>query len=481
MALFNYVFAKRHGGAFILRIEDTDQARSTPESEREIIDALQWLGLAWDEGPDAGGDAGPYRQSERAAIYREQCRELVNSGQAYPCFCRAERLAEVRARQQAEKAEFMGYDGHCAGLDPAEAQARVEAGEAHVVRLRTPAEGECVMTDRLRGEIRVPWGMVDDQILMKADGFPTYHLANVVDDHLMGISHVIRGEEWVGSLPKHLRLYEAFGWTPPEFIHLPLLRNPDKSKLSKRKNPTSILYYRRAGFLPEALLNFLGLMAYSPPDGNEVFSLDAMCADFDVDRISLGGPIFDIVKLRDFNGRYIRGLDEDALFGRLQDWLLNDATWRAAVPLAKPRLAQLTDFVPAAAFIFADRLDYPPESLAATLADATQGPALLRTLQWQLEAMRTWDVDTVQGIFRCISETESIPLKKVMPFFYVTVTGRAAGLPLYDSMVLVGRDLCLRRIQYALDALEETGHVLKGKKLKRFTKDYEARYGRRDT
>ena len=249
MALFNYAFARRHGGQFLLRIEDTDQTRSTAESERAIFEALGWLGLRWDEGPDVGGPHGPYRQSERTVIYREHAVRLVEAGHAYPCFCSAERLAGLREKQMAA-GETPGYDGHCVAIDPDEARRRIAAGETHVIRMRVPSEGECVFTDRLRGEIRIPWTQVDHQILLKSDGFPTYHLANVVDDHLMGITHVIRGEEWINSAPKHLLLYEYFGWQAPELCHLPLLRNPDKSKLSKRRNPTSINSYRQAGYLP---------------------------------------------------------------------------------------------------------------------------------------------------------------------------------------------------------------------------------------
>ncbi|MDD4737545.1 MAG: glutamate--tRNA ligase, partial [Kiritimatiellae bacterium] len=317
IALFNYAFAKKHGGQFILRIEDTDQTRCTAESERDIFDALRWAGLSWDEGPDVGGPYGPYRQSERTQMYREHAEILVEKGAAYPCFCTTERLNELR-KQQTEAKQMLGYDGHCASIPHEEAQRRIEAGEPHVIRMRVPEEGDCVVQDRLRGEIRIPWAQVDHQVLVKTDGFPTYHLANVVDDHLMGITHVIRGEEWISSTPKHVRLYELFGWEAPEFVHLSLLRNPDKSKLSKRKNPTSILYYRRAGIMPEALLNYLGQLAYSMSDGREEFSLEDLCSTFELDRVSLGGPIFDLGKLKNFNGRYIRALSPEALLEKMK-------------------------------------------------------------------------------------------------------------------------------------------------------------------
>ena len=229
VALFNYAFARRNGGQFVLRIEDTDRARSTPSSEEAILRSLSWLGLAWDEGPDCGGPYGPYRQSERREIYANHAQQLVDRGQAYPCFCTAERLAELRERQRASKGKF-GYDGHCRELSAKEALARVRSGETHVIRLKMPTDGEAELTDLLRGSVTLPYAESDDQVLLKSDGMPTYHLANVVDDHLMQISHVIRAEEWVSSAPKHLRLYEAFGWKPPHFAHLPLLRNADKKQ-----------------------------------------------------------------------------------------------------------------------------------------------------------------------------------------------------------------------------------------------------------
>ena len=272
VALFNMAFAHSQGGQFLLRIEDTDQARSTPESEKAILDALHWLGLDWDEGPDNGGSKGPYRQSERSDIYREHANKLLDSGHAFRCFCTAERLDELRVTQMENKQQ-LGYDGHCMHLSEEEVAARVAKGESHVVRMQVPREGQCTFNDMLRGEISIDWAQIDLQILLKADGMPTYHLANVVDDHLMEISHVIRGEEWINSAPKHILLYQYFGWDAPVFCHLPLLRNVDKSKLSKRKNPTSILYYQRMGYLPEALLNYLGRMGWSMPTWTEITAL----------------------------------------------------------------------------------------------------------------------------------------------------------------------------------------------------------------
>ena len=322
IALFNYVFAKKHGGQFILRIEDTDRARSTPDSEAAILRALRWVGVGWDEGPDVGGPCGPYRQSERSEIYKTEVAKLVASGAAYRCFCTAQRLEEMRAASKGKS--FVGYDGHCRGVDRAESDRRAAAGEAFVIRMAMPKTGETVFTDRLRGEVRFDNTQIDDQILLKSDGFPTYHLANVVDDHLMGITHVIRAEEWLSSTPKHVELYKAFGWQAPEWIHMPLLRNADKSKISKRKNPVSLDYYRAAGFLPEALLNYLGTMGWSISGDREKFTLAEMIDVFTFDRMSLGGPVFDLVKLSAMNADYLRALDDDAVVARLREWRLGD-------------------------------------------------------------------------------------------------------------------------------------------------------------
>ena len=319
IALFNQCFARQHGGQFILRIEDTDQVRSSAESEKQILDSLRWLGLEWDEGPDVGGPHGPYRQSERSAIYVEHSEKLVRDGHAFRCFCSSERLDALRAEQMANK-QTPGYDGHCLLLSDEQVSQRVAAGEPHVVRMKVPTEGACLVKDMLRGDIEIPWEQVDMQVLMKADGLPTYHLANVVDDHLMGITHVLRGEEWINSAPKHMLLYEYFGWDMPELCHMPLLRNPDKSKLSKRKNPTSITFYERMGYLPQAMLNYLGRMGWSMPDEREKFTLAEMVEHFDIQRVSLGGPIFNVEKLAWLNGLWIRELSEADFVEAVQKW-----------------------------------------------------------------------------------------------------------------------------------------------------------------
>jgi glutamyl/glutaminyl-tRNA synthetase len=275
IALFNYLFAKKNGGEFILRIEDTDAARSTPEFEQKVLDALKWCGLSWSEGPDIGGPYGPYRQSERKDIYRPYVDKIVENGHGFRCFCTPERLDEMRAAQRAA-GKPPKYDGRCLNLTAEEVTDRMNAGEPSVVRMKIPTEGSCKFVDGVYGEVEIPWEAVDMQVLLKADGMPTYHMANVVDDHLMKITHVARGEEWLASVPKHILIYQYLGLEPPVFMHLSLMRNADKSKLSKRKNPTSISYYAALGFLPEALMNFLGLFFIQIAEGEELLTMDQL-------------------------------------------------------------------------------------------------------------------------------------------------------------------------------------------------------------
>jgi glutamyl-tRNA synthetase len=410
VALFNYAWARKNGGQFVLRIEDTDRERSDPASERMIFDTLHWLGITWDEGPDVGGPHAPYRQSERSAIYRQHVEELVANGSAYPCFCTKERLDALREEQRARKDPVMGYDGRGRGIPNAEAAARRAEGEPHVVRLAMPTDGETVAADLLRGEVRFDNRLVDDQILLKSDGFPTYHLANVVDDHLMGITHVIRAEEWISSLPKHVRLYEAFGWTPPVFCHLPLLRNADRSKISKRKNPVSLEYYRRAGYLPEAVLNYLALMGWIMPDGEtEEFTLEEFVEHFTLERITLGGPVFDLEKLTWLNGRYIRKLSDGELLARLRDDVLSDGYLARIVPLAHERIDTLMDFVAYAGFFLVGEVSYDEEArerlVAKKRGPAETAGALDRLLEEVLDPLMAWDAPALEEKLRAFADS----------------------------------------------------------------------------
>lgn len=457
-ALFDYVWAKRNGGSFILRIEDTDQERSTPESEQAILDSLSWLGLKWDEGPGVGGQYGPYRQSERLGIYREHAEALLSRGAAYRCFCTKERLDSMRDARRSGAGS--GYDRLCRDIPAAESDRRAAAGEPFVIRMKAPLEGDCVFTDLLRGEISKAWSTVDDQVLIKGDGFPTYHLAVVVDDHLMRISHIIRGEEWINSVPKHVHLFSLFGWEPPVFCHLPLLRNADRSKLSKRKNPTSITYFRQAGFLPEALLNYLGMMGWSMPDGGEKFSIDDMVREFRLEDVTLGGPVFDIAKLRWLNARYIReDHTPETLFPRLESWGLNREYMLNVTRVAHTRLETLADWGPLTSFFFADSVPMDAEALLLKGLEPEETQRILQFAIWELERLRGLSAEGVEAVFRDLAEKTGLKLRDLTRPFYVAVSGSKASTPLYDSMALLGSDMVRMRLRRAIDAL---GQVTQG-------------------
>ena len=455
VALVNYCFAKQHGGEFVLRIEDTDRARSTPESETAILEALHWCGLAWDEGPDIGGPHGPYRQSERSVIYRRYADELLAAGHAFKCFCTPERLEEMRVAQRAA-GKPPRYDGFCLALTPAEIERREAAGEACVVRLKVPDEGVCVVEDLRRGPIEFEWSTVDMQVLLKSDGLPTYHLANVVDDHLMEITHVFRGEEWVSSAPKHLLLYQYFGWTPPQLMHLPLLRNPDKSKLSKRKNPTGILFYRAMGYLPQALMNFLGLLANAAheDDPDEIMDLSQLVQRFDPSHVPIGGPVFDVAKLDWLNGRYVRErLDTEGFLRAAQTWA-NVKPERATriAELAQPRVERLSDLGRLLSFLFSGRLSISADELRAgsKLGETELRRALAMGL-WELDALPLWSVAGIESAIARIAAALGKKVREVTRPFYVAITGSPTSIPLYDSMELLGRDVVRERLRNALD------------------------------
>ena len=468
IALFNQCFARQHGGQFVLRIEDTDRVRSTAASEQAILDSLRWLGLDWDEGPDIGGSFGPYRQSERGAIYQEHAERLLDSGHAFRCFCSSERLDTLRAEQMAAQTP-VGYDGHCLGLSQDKVAVQLAANTPHVIRLKVPREGVCVIDDLLRGTIEIEWAQVDMQVLLKTDGMPTYHLANVVDDHLMEITHVIRGEEWISSAPKHKLLYEYFGWDMPQLCHLPLLRNPDKSKLSKRKNPTSILYYQRMGFLPEALLNYLGRMGWSMPDEREKFTLDEMVTAFDMTRVSLGGPIFDLEKLRWLNGAWIReNLTTEQLADRLQAWAYNRDYLLKILPLAQTRIETLSDLAPLSAFFVSGMLPLEADSFRQTGFEEEKLLQVLQFTLWRLEAQQDWHRDALFEQLKQIAAAMQIKIKDYFAPLFIAIAGTQASVSVVDAMSILGPDMCRARLRHALDVLGGVGK----KRLKALEKIY---------
>ena len=458
VALFNYAWARKHGGQFVLRIEDTDRERSSAAAERMIFESLRWLGLGWDEGPDVGGPHGPYRQSERFAIYQAHAERLVETGGAYPCFCTRERLDALRQEQRRNKVPHaLGYDGHCRSIPPEQAAARRRAGEPHVIRLAMPREGESVVADLLRGEIRIDNALVDDQVLLKSDGFPTYHLANVVDDHLMEISHVVRAEEWISSLPKHVQLYRAFGWEPPTFCHLPLLRNADRSKISKRKNPTSLNYYRRAGYLPEAMLNYLALMGWAISADRDEFTLEEFVASFELADVTLGGPVFDLEKLTWMNGKYIRKLSVPELLARLRGDLLGDEHLARVLALAHERIEKLEDFVEYARFFFVGELDYDEAArkqlVAKKRSPADTAKALASLLEGRLDQLLEWEAARLEAELRGFCEAAGWKTGELFMPVRIAVTGKAATPPLFETMEVLGKEVCRRRLRRAVETL----------------------------
>jgi glutamyl-tRNA synthetase len=451
-ALANYCFAKKNGGRFLLRIEDTDQARSTPASERAILDALRWLGLSWDEGPDVGGPHAPYRQSERSAIYKKYVDELLENGYAFRCFCTPERLEEMRMLQRAAK-QPPRYDGRCLHLTREQVAAELAAGKPYVVRMKVPEHGLFAFDDIRRGRIEIDWSSVDMQVLMKSDGLPTYHLANVVDDHLMEITHVIRGEEWVSSAPKHLLLYKYFGWEPPALMHLPLLRNPDKSKLSKRKNPTSILFYERMGYLPEALLNFLGILMAPPPEGQEIADLQTLIDRFSLEHISLGGPVFDVAKLDWLNGKYLRELGTARFVERVAAWGFDRTRLERIAELARPRIERLSDLGLLTAFFFAGRLPIKKEDFAESKVDMETARKALALAMWGLDDERDFDKGVIERVLKSVAEMLDLKFRDLARVYYIAMTGSPASVPLFDAMEILGRDICRERFRVAVDVL----------------------------
>ena len=453
IALFNRCFAHQHGGKFVLRIEDTDTQRSSKKSEQDILDALRWLGLTWDEGPGCEGECGPYRQSERTEIYKTHIQQLLANGTVFNCFCSAERLQQVRQRQMQEQQQT-GYDGHCLKLTKEEITAKLDKRVDHVVRLKVPAEGECEFEDLLRGTVSIGWSQVDMQVLIKSDGRPTYHFANVVDDHLMQISHVIRGEEWINSTPKHLLLYQYFGWQEPVFCHMPLLRNPDKSKLSKRKNPTSIGYYQAMGYLPAALLNYLGMMGWTMPGGEEKFSLAEMTANFDITRVSLGGPVFDTKKLDWLNGKYIReDLDDAEFVKQFAQWAFNPEKLKRMVPLVKQRIERFSDVAALGGFFVSGVLELDAERFAHKNLDNATMLKLLQFSLWRLEQIDDWDRDDIERGLQGLAESLQMKIRDFLYPLFVAISGQAVSTSVFDSIAILGIEMSRARLRHAMDVL----------------------------
>ena len=478
--LFNWLFTRHHGGTVVLRIEDTDRKRLVERSLHSITDGLTWLGLDWDEGPeiDAGGspipdrergDHGPYFQSERRELYQQSADWLVAHGHAYYCFCSPERLAEVRQERQAKNLLPTGYDRHCRDLTPEAVQARRDAGERPVVRLKVPLSGTVSFVDLVRGEITVDARTLEDAVLLKSDGFPTYHLANVVDDHLMEITHILRAEEWIPTAPLHVLLYRAFDWAMPQIAHMVLLLGTDRKKLSKRHGATSVQQFREEGILPEALFNYLAIIGWSWDDKTEIFSREELVEKFDLDRVKASSAIFDHQKLEWMNGHYINHLlTLDDLTARAlpilrRSGLVGDETpvayVRDVLALEKERIKRLTQIPEMTAYFFAPDVAYSldvltPKKHKVTVPIAEQAIAAALAVLGEIDAA---DEAAIEARFGTLSD--ELGLKRVQFFMPIraALTGRTVSPPLHATMRVLGQRVCVARLEAALAWLRQHG------------------------
>lgn len=467
VALYDYLLAKQTGGQFILRIEDTDVQRTVPGAEQEIMDGLRWLGLEYDEGPDIGGLHGPYRQTERREIYQAHSKILVDKGHAYPCFCTPERLEKVRQEQMSRK-ETPHYDGTCRILDPGNAARRVAGGEKHVVRFKMPKEGQTVAKDHLRGEIVTENKQLNDYVLMKSDGLPTYHLAAIVDDHEMGITHVLRGAEWLSTFPLHVNVVRAFGWEEPVWIHLSLFLKPSgKGKLSKRdgaiamKDGYSVFIkdFDDLGFIPEGVNNWIALMGWGVAE-DDVMTLDQMVERFSIDHLTPSPAAINFQKLDHFNGTHIRLLTTEDLARRIEPYFteaglaVDDSTLLKVTPLIRERLVTLDDCLAFAAFFFKETVEPNPEELIAKGLDAKRSAEVARRAYRILEAGPDLSHERCEPPLRAYVEESGLSANQVFGILRVAVTGQKVSPPLFESMEIIGREKVLGRLNKAIELLE---------------------------
>ncbi len=439
-ALINFAFARQKKGKFIVRIEDTDRTRLVAGSEDRILASLKWFGLTHDEGPDADGAYGPYRQSERLEFYKKYAEELVGKGHAYRCYCTPERLAQLRKEQQ-EKGMPTMYDGLCKKLKAKSEKLRVDNGK-YVIRLDVPDEGTTEFTDLIRGKISFENRLIDDQVLLKSDGFPTYHLGVVVDDYLMKISHVIRAEEWISSTPKHILIYKFLGWELPIFAHGPILRNPDKSKLSKRKNPVWASWYREQGFLPEAILNYLALMGWSHPEGKDIFSLEEFIKDFKLEDLKPVGPAFDLKKLEWMNGEYLRKFKIENLKLKISEFVggnYPEDLIEKTIPLIQERIKKFSDYLPLAGFFFEKPKEYE--------LDLSDKKNLLEKIINRLELITGWQAQVIGDKLQDLAIETGIKTGEFFMILRVALTGKKISPPLNESMEILGKDEVINRLR----------------------------------
>jgi glutamyl-tRNA synthetase len=464
-ALFNWLYARHTGGKFIVRIEDTDVARTVPGAVEAILDSLRWLGLDWDEGPEVNGPYGPYFQSRRLSVYQEVAERLVKEDYAYYCYCSSERLESMRAEQQRQNLPT-GYDRHCRLLSRDECKQKEAAGVKPVVRFKTPLEGQTRFQDLLRGEVIFENSLLDDFVLLKSDGYPTYHLANIIDDHLMQISHVLRAEEWLSSTPRHIMLYNALGFNPPQFAHLPMILGPDRSKLSKRHGATALTDYRDQGYLPETILNFLTLLGWSLDENTEIFNRQELIDNFSLERVSRTAAIFNKEKLDWMNGVYIRGLRADDLTSRVLPFMEKDFPpeinrpldinyVRQIVPLIRERIITLKDAATYADFFFLDKLEYDSAMLIGKKMSAEISLTALKAAQEKLSSLESFSPDLLEDTLRHLADDLGMKTGQLLNPLRVATTGRDAAPPIFETMAVLGKERCLNRIKAALAKLAD--------------------------
>lgn len=458
-ALYNYLFARRNSGKFILRIEDTDQSRRVDGAVENLISTLAWAGVQYDEGPGIGGPFGPYVQSERLEIYRHHADELVKHGKAYHCFCSTERLEEVRQRQTAAK-ERVSYDRHCRALSQEEVKERLGRGERNVIRMMVPLEGTVTFQDLIRGEVSIGNEILDDQVLLKSDGFPTYHLAVVVDDHLMQISHVIRGEEWLPSTPKHVLLYQYFGWELPIFAHLPLLLNPDKSKLSKRQGDVAVEDYRAKGYLREALVNFIAFLGWNPGDERELFSLEELVQEFTLERVGKSGAVFNIEKLDWLNFQHLKRKSNEQLLGMLREHLatigmdgssFTDDYLLGVIAAMRERSAFVHEFVDKCPYFYKAPTEYDPDVVKKRWKP--ESSLQLETLSKEFARMGHRSKEDFEAALHRAAASLNIKNTELIHPLRLALSGVGAGPGLYDIAFLLGKDESVKRIHAAIEKL----------------------------